>query len=209
MMILLLGAGCDAEASSSKKDDGGTVPVTCFGSKAPGEAKAVGDIVFNDGSATPYTSELTLTDEQKAAAIAVIFYSGTGLNDDDDTTTVRTLGLGLTHCDWDGSTGLAWCTTQANAWNTTISSILYNHYDDAYNVVAEGDRNGSNNFAQIGACLTVNGSADDTDDLSKYPAFEFAENYSSYASNLESFADGWYLPSAAVIFIFWILILLS
>ena len=49
-----------------------------IGTKAPSEAKAVGDIVFSDGSATPYSADLELTDEQKAAAIAVIFYAGTG-----------------------------------------------------------------------------------------------------------------------------------
>ena len=36
---------------------------------------AIGDIVFNDGTATPYTAGLTLTDQQKAAAIAVICYA--------------------------------------------------------------------------------------------------------------------------------------
>ena len=36
---------------------------------------AVGDIVFNDGTATPYSADLSLTDQQKAAAIAVIFRS--------------------------------------------------------------------------------------------------------------------------------------
>ncbi len=36
---------------------------------------AIGDIVFNDGTATPYTAGLTLTDRQKAAAIAVICYA--------------------------------------------------------------------------------------------------------------------------------------
>ena len=65
------------------KIDGGTsspgyfTPVTYIGTKVPTEAKAVGDIVFSDGSATPYTSNLTLTDTQKSAAVAVIFYVGT------------------------------------------------------------------------------------------------------------------------------------
>ncbi|MBR6215439.1 MAG: hypothetical protein IKQ84_03430, partial [Spirochaetaceae bacterium] len=53
--------------------------VTYIGLKTPTETKAVGDIVFTDGSASPYTEELT--DEQKAAAIAVIFYVG----DENDT----------------------------------------------------------------------------------------------------------------------------
>ena len=34
---------------------------------------AVGDIVFSDGSAMPYSEELTLSDNQKSAAVAVIF----------------------------------------------------------------------------------------------------------------------------------------
>ena len=36
---------------------------------------AVGDIVFNDGTATPYSAGLSLTAQQKAAAIAVICYA--------------------------------------------------------------------------------------------------------------------------------------
>ena len=41
------------------------------GSKAAPDA--IGDIVFSDGSAMPYSDDLTLTDNQKHAAIAVIF----------------------------------------------------------------------------------------------------------------------------------------
>ena len=40
----------------------------------------VGDIVFSDGSATPYSNTLSLSDAQKGAAIAIIFYKGTTLN---------------------------------------------------------------------------------------------------------------------------------
>lgn len=46
-----------------------------IGTKGPAEARAVGDIIFTDGSACPYTA--TLTDEQKAQAVSVIFYAGT------------------------------------------------------------------------------------------------------------------------------------
>ena len=53
------------------------LPTYC-GSKAPGETLAVGDIVFDDGSATPYAAGLTLNDAQKARAIAVIYYTGSG-----------------------------------------------------------------------------------------------------------------------------------
>lgn len=54
--------------------------------------KEIGDIVFNDGSVTPYTEfteENSITDEQKAAAVAVIFDAenklGVGLNTPSDT----------------------------------------------------------------------------------------------------------------------------
>ena len=36
-----------------------------IGTKAPTETKIVGDIMFSDGSATPYTADLELTSEQK------------------------------------------------------------------------------------------------------------------------------------------------
>ena len=61
-------------------------PVTYIGTKTPTETKAVGDIVFTDGSASPYTEELT--NEQQAAAIAVIFYVG----DENDTLEQKHLG---------------------------------------------------------------------------------------------------------------------
>lgn len=74
--LLAMFASCSSPAGG-----GGTTP-TYIGTRNPTDAKEVGDIVFNDGSATPYTTELTLTPEQKDAAIAVIFYVGTGLNSD-------------------------------------------------------------------------------------------------------------------------------
>ena len=61
---------------------------------------AVGDIVFNDGTATPYSTELTLTDKQKAAAIAVIFRA--------DDYGVR--GVGLKQAE------KIFCTEDANGW---------------------------------------------------------------------------------------------
>ena len=55
-------------------------------------AKDVGDIVFADGSATPYYTGLELTDDEKEKTIAMIFYSGTEcLNNSRQ----RTLGAGV------------------------------------------------------------------------------------------------------------------
>ena len=60
-----------------------------IGSKAPGSQLAIGDIVFNDGSATAYVEGLTLDENQKAAAVAVIFYTDGG------SLGTKTLGVGL------------------------------------------------------------------------------------------------------------------
>ena len=148
---------------------------TYIGTKAPTEAKAVGDIVFSDGSATAYTSELTLTNEQKSKAIAVIFYVGTDCSND---STSRTLGVGLAQ----NKSGLAWCLNSAGAYNVNITTIQ------------ESDKNGSDNLEQIEAFEGV----DDTATEANYPAFYFAKNYSSTATNLgETYASGWYLPTVA------------
>ena len=179
-------------------------PVTYIGSKAPSEAKEVGDIVFNDGSATPYTSDLTLSEEQKAAAIAIIFYKGTDLNSDYDTTTSRTLGVGLKH----NKTGLAWCTDSASAYEVNITTIQCPPSGNTGELTFTEDRNGSDNLEQIARFLAATagftpaeGVPDDTATEANYPAFYFAKNYSTTATNLgDSYKDGWYLPSIAELF---------
>lgn len=170
-----------------------------IGSKKPSKAKEVGDIVFNDGSATPYTAELTLTDEQKAAAIAVIFYKGTDLNSGDDTTTSRTLGFGLKH-----TSGLEWCRRyepEAVASDKLITTIQCVTFDEDGNYIFLSDKNGSDNLEQIADFL---GEEDDTTGefaAYRYPAFYFAKNYSNTATNLgDTYKDGWYLPSMAELF---------
>ncbi len=144
-----------------------------------GSPYEVGDIVFNDGSAILYTDLLKITDEQKACAIAIIFYKGTGLNSGNDTTTIRILGVGLKQ----DKTGLPWCTSSANAYSINITTIQ------------ESKKDGSNNLEYIEAFdgvddTTGNGASD------LYPAFYFAKNYSSIANNLgTTYSNGWYLPS--------------
>ena len=60
--------GLRVVCTATGNSNGGTT--SYIGSKLPGATLAVGDIVFNDGSAEYYTS---LTDAQKPSAIAVIF----------------------------------------------------------------------------------------------------------------------------------------
>ena len=181
--------------------------VIYIGTKAPNVAKEVGDIVFNDGSAMPYVNFTALTDEEKNAkktsAIALIFYKGTGLNSDaangtPDTTTSRTLGVGLKH----NRSGLAWCrrtddSDYANAYDKNITTIQCPASGNAGALTFTGDKNGSDNLEQIEAFEGV----DDTSTEGNYPAFYFAKNYSTTATNLgTNYASGWYLPSIAELF---------
>ena len=155
-------------------DSPGYFTLKLIGSKS--KPDAVGDIVFSDGSATAYTADLTLTEEQKSKAVAVIFYVGTECSND---STSRTLGVGLAQ----NQSGLAWCLESAAAHDKNITTIQ------------ESDKDGSDNLSQIGEFLNGN---NDTGTADNYPAFYFAKNYSGTATNLgETYADGWYLPSIA------------
>ena len=80
-----------------------TFKLIYIGSKAPSAAKALGDIVFTDGSATPYTEfteENSMTDDQKNAAVAVIFDAENKLG----------VGLNMLY--------MIWCKYDATAFNT-------------------------------------------------------------------------------------------
>ena len=196
--------------NGSGNTGGGTQTITYIGTKAPGEAKEVGDIVFNDGSATPYTSDLELTENQKSAVIAIIFYKGTGLNSDvygedsegnvvwtpGSTTKSRTLGVGLKH-----GKNLAWCTNSANAYNINIKTIQCPHSGTDRALTFTGDKDGSDNLEQIENYLINNSISNDIETAANYPAFYFAKNYSSTAENLgTAYAAGWYLPTIAELF---------
>ena len=173
-----------------------------IGTKAPSVAKEVGDIVFSDGSATPYTANLTLTTAQQNAAIAIIFYKGTGLNSDingtENNTTTRTLGVGLKRL----SNTLAWCTNAASAWNVNITTIQCPESGNEGAYTFTGDKNGSDNLEQIEAFSGVDdttgeGAAD------RYPAFYFCKNYKNQTGSRvagTSYETGWYLPSIAELF---------
>lgn len=189
---------------------------TYIGSKKPSRAKAVGDIVFNDGSAMPYTTYTTLDtstkDAKKTSAIALIFYKGTGLNSDvngvANTTTSRTLGVGLKH----NKSGLAWCTNTANAYDIIISTIQCpaNRNNNVFTFT--GNKNGSNNLELIEAFEGVNDTTGE-DAANRYPAFYFGKNYKNEIIENETesripanseFATGWYLPSIAELYQIWV-----
>lgn len=167
-------------------------PKTIIGTKA--KANAVGDIVFNDGSAV--SKDETLTDAQKSKSIAVIYYKGTGLNNGDDITTVRTLGYGVI---LDEDNGYMWCKTTAQGYNNDITAILwetdsYKNTEHYRNV----DYNGSDNFSEIAKVCNDTGTA------GNYPAFDYVNNYKNKLGTRLSgstlYETGWFLPTVGELY---------
>ena len=169
------------------------VSTTYIGTKTPSEVREVFDIIFTDGSAIPYTEGLALTDTQKAAAIAVIFYKGSGLNKADDTS-VRTLGVGLVK-----QKNLPWAGENTQAISKNISDIQ--------GAINSGDKYGKDNLQAVSDFLTNAHASDEsiTDDtvadatgkINNYPVFDYAVNYKTKATAIAdtSFATDWYIPT--------------
>ena len=180
----------------------------------------VGDIVFTDGSATPYSKTLTLTNEQKAAAIAIIFYKGTGLNTDvnyeEDNSKTRTLGIGLLHSE--DVPRMPWCLKDND--NDIVAIGYYCEFattECTWSMPGGvrkffGDKNGSDNLEQMSQLLKTkqangeqlfgNAAVDDTNNSDLYPAFYFAKNYKDQAGSRvkdTAYETDWFLPSLAEI----------
>ena len=169
--------------------------VTYIGTKSPTEAKAVGDIVFSDGSATAYTSGLTLTDEQKAAAVAVIFYAGSA----SDILGAKTLGVGLKNTNDETTKTFAFARdasgNTAEGYNTNITAIQCTPSESgdgkAATATFTGDLDGSDNWTAL--CAAVN----DEGTSGNYPAWEWVNAYATTANLTGEYASGWYLPTVA------------
>lgn len=116
----------------------------------------------------------------------------------------RTLGVGL-EIDRPSVRDCPWCRwnsaeDKGNAYNIEVSSIgcFVNGANDSFEVTVTGDKDGSDNFEEIAKAIKTSGRTDDTSDATKYPAFHFAKNYKTTATNLTStYENGWYLPSIA------------
>lgn len=160
---------------------------------------AVGDIILNDGSKVNYETAKNYTgsdlDGLKFKAIAVIFRA--------DTAGKKALGVGLKQ----NQSGLAWCISDANANNINIETIQCPVSGEEGNLTFTVDTDGSDNLEQIASFLTRKGLADDTtgtDADTRYPAFYFAKNYKTKATNLgAAYENGWYLPTVAELFDIW------
>ncbi|MBQ3670107.1 MAG: DUF1566 domain-containing protein, partial [Treponema sp.] len=154
-----------------------TFKAAMLGSKASPDA--VGDIVFKDGSAEPYSAGLTLTDEQKAAAIAVIF--------DAD----KKLGVGLmqgTDKMWakNGTAGYGNIATLLATKTTSGSNAGDAEFSGA------GASDGSTSLGTFKDFVKNNGN-DYSDE--NYSAWYWIENYAATAGLTGAYASGWYMPS--------------
>ena len=219
-------SGSGSSSGTGNDGSGNTGAATPQRTKATGKfgewegAYEVGDIVFSDGSATPYSNTLTLTNEQKAAAIAIIFYKGNGLNTDvnyeEDTSKTRTLGIGLLHSE--DVPRIPWCLKDDD--NDIVALGYYCEFEATECTWSMpggvrkffGDKNGSDNLVQMGQFLKTkqaNGEQlyghsafDDTNNSNLYPAFYFAKNYKDQTGSRvkdTAYENGWFLPSLAEI----------
>jgi len=138
-----------AEESGSD-DNSDPTSATYIGSKAPTETKSVGSIIFSDRSFEDYSDDLTLTEVQKASAVAVIFYIGGNSNLGE-----RVLGVGLRE-----TSGLAWAASDTTGVTKNFTT---------------SDNDGSGNWAVIQAA-DPSGSANAS---TNYPAFNYANTYTA------------------------------
>ena len=162
---------------------------------------SVGDIVLKDGTFIPYSKDLTLTDEQKTNAIAVIFYAG----NKSDTLGARTLGVGLKtskddeydkitaiedrmfkNLDYYRGTPLQWAPKGTTGYNINFTQTASADF-------GEGDLDGSDNWDII---CKRDSNAQSTA-ATNYPAFNWVNTYASRYGITGMYADGWYMPTTS------------
>ena len=145
---------------------------------------AVGDIVFNDGSAMSYTDfnnlDTATQNAKKTDAIAVIF----------DAT--NKLGVGLVQ-----GSSLRWAADGTTGNNTNITALqaTLDSGSSANDYVFSGNgaSDGSGSLAKFRAAV---GAIDGTNlNSTDYPAWAWIESYAATAGLTGTYATGWYMPS--------------
>ena len=169
-----------------------------YGEKS--RADSAGDIVFADGTATAWREGLTLTEEQKNAAVAVIFYAGTECSNSGAS---RTLGVGLKNTGTDST--LQWAISSAAGYSTNIMDIqctrsetaptdgtaYYTYTSSNTTYYITGDLDGSDNWQALCEAVSDEGTS------GKYPAWEWVNAYAKNNALSGEYAQGWYIPTLA------------
>lgn len=154
----------------------------------------VGDIVFNDGTAMTYISGLTLTEEQKEAAVAVIFYAGNA----SDMLGEKLLGVGL----HESEETLVWAKSGTLGYSTQITSIAIKESSSKFETegaaaswtfTSGSDLDGSNNWEEI---CTIDTTASENA-AENYPAFDWVNKYAASYSIPADSEKNWYMPTMA------------
>lgn len=127
---------------------------------------AVGDIVYNDGSADP-ADIASLSDTQQAAAIAVICYKYDTLEPH------KLYGLSLKQ-----ASNKAWCKSGVAGATAEVGLSHYSHDLDGIGNMEILQTYAGANYTEV-----------------NYPAFWWADHYSTTATNLGSYNTGWCLPA--------------
>ena len=144
---------------------------------------AVGDVVLSTGKYIATENTAHMSDAQKAAAVAVIFDAA------------GRKGVGLKQ-----GTSKAWAITTANGYGKNITTIAVSKTggSNASDATFSDESSGSGNWDKLKNFLAdgANGTSDDTGTAGNYPAWEWVNAYSTYATNLgTTYASGWYMPS--------------
>lgn len=193
-----LGSVNGAVMSEGSKLSGDETSVTFYakwssqqyiGTKGPTETRAVGDIIFTDGSACPYTA--SLTDEQKAQAVSVIFYAGTESEYYYKYLGNKPRGVALNITDTEYKKAVS----DAQGWdylNNTSCLDLQSWDDENKGHIVYEDSNASYLYdgLQVRDYLKENF----TDYPSNYPGCAYCEEYNK---NEATFNKDWYMPSFA------------
>lgn len=158
----------------------------------------IGDVILKDGTFISCNDVASMTSEQKAKAVAVIYGYRTEVTEEG--TESYALGVGLEH-----SNNVAWCITDSPGYSTNFTA-LYSSYDYDYVDVGNGDwqyvmkltgnDDGSDDWEYI-CSVDVDGTADPA---TYYPAWNYVNNYGENKKLKGFYKNGWYLPSLKEIY---------
>lgn len=186
-----------------------------IGEKAPTEEKAVGDIIFTDGSALSYSDTLTLTDEQLAAAVAVVFYAGSS----SDALGKKALAVGLTNTvasETKADQTKQWAPKSTTGYKHNFSALqcmrssaaptdgtaCYAYSEGTYTYYFTGDFDGSDNWEAVckddeAGTAEAASTQQEPAYRTNYPAFYWIQTYAENTGLSDTaYSTGWYLPTA-------------